>query len=57
MTPETKYARNGDVSIAYQVLGRGPTDIVYVPPFVSNLELRWLQAAGGPTRWKNSAHV
>ena len=41
MTPEIKYARNGDVSIAYQVLGNGPVDIIYVPPFVSNLELQW----------------
>jgi class 3 adenylate cyclase len=41
MTPEIQYARNGDVSIAYQVLGNGPVDIVYVPPFVSNLELQW----------------
>jgi pimeloyl-ACP methyl ester carboxylesterase len=44
MTSETKYARNGDVSIAYQVLGRGPTDIVYVPPFMSNLELQWQES-------------
>jgi pimeloyl-ACP methyl ester carboxylesterase len=41
MTPVIKYARNGDVSIAYQVLGDGPVDIIYVPPFVSNLELQW----------------
>jgi class 3 adenylate cyclase len=41
MTPETKYARNGDVSIAYQLLGNGPIDLVCVPPFVSNLELQW----------------
>jgi len=41
MTPETKYARSGDVSIAYQVVGDGPVDVIYVPPFVSNLELQW----------------
>jgi len=41
VTPEIKYARNGDVSIAYQVLGKGPVDIIYVPPFVSNLDLQW----------------
>jgi len=41
MPSEIKYARNGDVSIAYQVLGDGPIDIIYVPPFVSNLELQW----------------
>ena len=39
--PETHYATSGGVSIAYQVLGDGPFDIVYVPGFVSHLELRW----------------
>ena len=28
--PETRYARSGDVSIAYQVLGEGPFDVVFV---------------------------
>jgi class 3 adenylate cyclase len=41
MTPETKYARSGDISIAYQVVGDGAVDVIYVPPFVSNLELQW----------------
>jgi len=31
--PETRYARSGDVSIAYQVVGEGPFDLVFVPPF------------------------
>ena len=39
--PETKYARSGDVSIAYQVTGDGPPDLVYVPGFVSNIEVMW----------------
>jgi pimeloyl-ACP methyl ester carboxylesterase len=39
--PETRYARSGDVSIAYQVVGEGPFDLVYVPGFVSHVELRW----------------
>jgi pimeloyl-ACP methyl ester carboxylesterase len=39
--PETHYATSGGVSIAYQVLGDGPFDVVYVPGFVSHLELRW----------------
>ena len=38
---ETHYATSGGVSIAYQVLGNGPFDIVHVPGFVSHLELRW----------------
>jgi class 3 adenylate cyclase/pimeloyl-ACP methyl ester carboxylesterase len=41
MHAETRYARSGDVSIAYQVTGDGPFDVVYVPPFVSNVELAW----------------
>jgi pimeloyl-ACP methyl ester carboxylesterase len=41
MHPETVYARSGDVSIAYQVLGEGPFDVVYVPGFLSHIELRW----------------
>ncbi len=39
--PETKYARNGDVHLAYQVSGDGPHDIVLVPGFVSHLEALW----------------
>jgi class 3 adenylate cyclase/pimeloyl-ACP methyl ester carboxylesterase len=39
--PETKYARSGDVSIAYTVTGGGPFDLVFVPGFVSNVELDW----------------
>jgi pimeloyl-ACP methyl ester carboxylesterase len=38
---ETRYARSGDVSIAYQVAGEGPFDLVYVPGWVSNIELMW----------------
>jgi pimeloyl-ACP methyl ester carboxylesterase len=40
-TPETKYAKSGDVYIAYQVVGDGPRDLVFVPPFVSHVELYW----------------
>ena len=39
--PETRYARSGDVSIAYQVLGDGAFDLVRIPPFVSHVELAW----------------
>src|SRR5437763_9564577 len=38
---ETRYARSGDVSIAYQVVGEGPFDLVHVPGFISNVELMW----------------
>ena len=37
----TQYAKSGDINIAYQVVGEGSLDLVYVPGFVSNLELIW----------------
>ena len=39
--PETKYTQSGDVSVAYQVVGNGPLDLVMVPGFVSHLEYSW----------------
>ena len=39
--PETRYARSGDVAIAYQVVGEGPFEVVMVPGFVSHVELGW----------------
>jgi class 3 adenylate cyclase/alpha-beta hydrolase superfamily lysophospholipase len=39
--PETRYARSGKVSIAYQVLGSGPPDLVFVPGVISNVEYAW----------------
>ena len=38
MQPETRYAKSGDVHIAYQVLGEGPRDLVFVPGLVSHVE-------------------
>jgi pimeloyl-ACP methyl ester carboxylesterase len=39
--PRTRYARSGRCSIAYQVAGTGPGDLVFIPGFVSNVELQW----------------
>lgn len=39
--PETRYARNGDANIAYQVVGNGPIDIVFVMGWISHLEYFW----------------
>jgi class 3 adenylate cyclase/pimeloyl-ACP methyl ester carboxylesterase len=39
--PKTQYARNGDVNIAYQVIGDGPIDLAIVPGFISHLDLWW----------------
>jgi pimeloyl-ACP methyl ester carboxylesterase len=41
--PETRYTSSGDVTIAYQVLGCGPIDLVVIPGFISNLEVYWEQ--------------
>jgi class 3 adenylate cyclase len=39
--PETRYARSGDVSIAYQVAGDGPFDLVLIPGSGSHVEFIW----------------
>jgi class 3 adenylate cyclase len=39
--PETRYAQSGDLSIAYQSIGDGPIDLLFIPGFVSNVELLW----------------
>jgi hypothetical protein len=38
---ETRYALSGDVHIAYQVVGEGPIDLVFVPAWISHLEALW----------------
>jgi pimeloyl-ACP methyl ester carboxylesterase len=40
-TPEIHYARNGDVALAYQVIGDGPLDLVFLPAFINNIEIAW----------------
>src|SRR5450432_2367025 len=39
--PQTRYAQSGDVSIAYQVVGEGKIDLVFVAGWVSNLDYMW----------------
>ncbi|UGS37572.1 adenylate/guanylate cyclase domain-containing protein [Capillimicrobium parvum] len=41
MVPRTQYARNGDVSLAYQVVGDGPVDLLLSMGFVTHVELVW----------------
>ncbi|MFL5780016.1 MAG: alpha/beta fold hydrolase [Thermoleophilaceae bacterium] len=45
MAPKTQYARCGDISLAYQVVGDGDIDIVLVPSFVSHIEFFWAHPA------------
>lgn len=39
--PDIRYARSSGVAIAYQVVGSGPIDLVFVPEFMSNLVYAW----------------
>ncbi|HEX2885589.1 adenylate/guanylate cyclase domain-containing protein [Vineibacter terrae] len=41
MSGETRYAKSGDVHIAYQVTGNGPVDVLLAPGFVSHVEHAW----------------
>ena len=41
MKPKTKYAKSDQINIAYQVVGDGPLDIVYIPGWVSNIDMMW----------------
>ncbi|HYM55360.1 MAG TPA: adenylate/guanylate cyclase domain-containing protein, partial [Solirubrobacteraceae bacterium] len=39
--PTTRYARSGDASIAYQVVGDGPLDVLFLPGWISQVEQLW----------------
>jgi pimeloyl-ACP methyl ester carboxylesterase len=39
--PETRYAWNGDVALAYQIEGSGPFDFLYLPGVLSNVDVMW----------------
>src|SRR5260370_40215167 len=45
MQSETRSARSGDVNIAYPVVGESPRDLVFVPGWVSNIEVYWEEPA------------
>jgi class 3 adenylate cyclase len=44
MTAPIRYARSGEVNVAYQITGEGPFDLVLVPGFFSHLEIDWEHA-------------
>ncbi len=48
MRPETRYARSGDVGIAYLVGGEGEIDLVVAFPYISHLDLLWEIPAQSP---------
>jgi hypothetical protein len=39
--PTTRYVKSDDVHVAYQIVGEGPVDVLWVPGFVSNMEAGW----------------
>ena len=39
--PDTRITRSGELPLAYQVFGEGPTDLVYLPAFACNVEGNW----------------
>jgi class 3 adenylate cyclase len=39
--PQTRFAWNGQVSLAYQVYGDGPSDLVYLQGYCSNVDMNW----------------
>ena len=55
--PETRYAKAPDgTSIAYQVVGDGPVDLVYANGIWSNVDLMWTCRPGGTSSsgWRRS---
>lgn len=55
MAPRTKYARSGDLSIAYQVVGDGLVDLVHGPGFVSHVEHAWEEPVYARYLWRLAA--
>ena len=51
MAPEVRYAKSGDVHIAYQVFGKGPENLVIIPGFISHVEHVW--DSPDQSRWLN----
>lgn len=43
MKPKTRYAKSDGCNIAYQVVGDGPIDLVYIPGWVSNIDMMWTE--------------
>lgn len=43
MKPKTNYTKSGSFNIAYQMIGEGPVDIIYIPGWVSNIDMMWTE--------------
>ena len=44
MRPKTKYTKSGEFNIGYQEIGQGLIDILYIPGWVSNIDMMWTEA-------------
>lgn len=57
--PKTSYANSGGLNIAYQVFGAGPRNLLFVPGFVSHLDLMWEhpERSAAVRRWASFARV
>jgi DNA-binding SARP family transcriptional activator/pimeloyl-ACP methyl ester carboxylesterase len=53
--PEIRYAKSGDVNIAYTVVGEGERDLVCIPGFITNVELIWDEESWGATFYRRLA--
>jgi len=47
MEPETLYAKNFEGHVAYQTVGHGPVDLVFIPTWITNLDAMWEE----PSLW------
>ena len=45
VAPVARYAKSGDMHIAYTVEGEGPVDLVWIPPWISQVEYLWSEAS------------
>ena len=43
MSPVARYAKSGDLNIAYVVEGEQPLDLVWIPPWISQVEYLWAE--------------
>ena len=57
MIPETRYARLGDLHLAYQVVGNGPPDILFLDQWFGNHDAQWACPRWQPSgsAWRHSA--
>jgi pimeloyl-ACP methyl ester carboxylesterase len=39
--PQTRFVRNGDIHLAYQVVGNGPIDLLFIDTWVHHVDLVW----------------